>query len=192
MDRKVDALACMRDGLRAHVQQLPGSPDPTGLEVAMLVQMTANLYAAVSHVQTRIEGGVSGPRWRLLMRLLDEEYHSLPEGITPSELSRCQNVSKNTISVLLRGLEEQGLIQRALDPLDRRVFRIRLTDAGRRLVETSGPQHVEEQARLLKGMTLEEQNQLIHLFHKLYVSILENSSIPLCAAAPEDAALLGG
>ena len=65
-----------------------------------------------------------------------EEQRGKSLGLPPSYLSRCQDVTKNTISVLLRGLEDQGWIERTLDPDDRRVFRIRLTPAGRELIRT--------------------------------------------------------
>ncbi len=60
------------------------------------------------------------------MRLLVEEQHGNQAGLTPSEIARSQHVSRNTISSLLRGLEEQGMIQRS-DPEDLRGFRIHLT-----------------------------------------------------------------
>ena len=59
--------------------------------------------------------------------------------MSPTHLSRCQSVSKNTISSLIGGLEEQGLVERELDRDDKRVFRIHLTDAGRQAVRRPRP-----------------------------------------------------
>ena len=92
-------------------------------------------------------------------------------GVTPTHLSRIRNVSKNTISALLRGLEEQGLIERALDPEDRRGFRIRLTEAGRDLVRSTSPQHLARLNLLASGLTPDEQRQLVELVRKLYRSL---------------------
>ena len=97
--------------------------------------------------------GALGPRWVLLFRLLAEERCGCGEGISPTHLSQRQNVSKNTISVLLRGLEEQGLIERTLVPDDRRAFQIRLTAAGRTLVETTAPAHIAFLNEMTAGLT---------------------------------------
>ncbi len=94
-----------------------------------------------------------------------------PEGITPTELSHFQRVSKNTISALLRGLEEQGLIQRNLDSEDLRVFRIQLTDAGRALVLNTAPNRIAGLNKLLSGLNPEEREQLILLLEKLRLEL---------------------
>jgi DNA-binding MarR family transcriptional regulator len=83
-------------------------------------------------------------------------------------------VSKNTISALLRGLEEQGLIQRTLDPQDRRLFRIRLSDYGRQVVQKEAPQRIRYLNKLASGISPEEQELLINLLAKLYRSISAN------------------
>ena len=100
-----------------------------------------------------------------------EERCGCGEGVSPTHLSRRQNVSKNTISVLLRGLEEQGLIERSLVPGDRRAFQIRLTDAGRTLVETTAPAHIAFLNRMTVGLTADENAQLIDLLQKLHRSL---------------------
>lgn len=97
------------------------------------------------------------------------------EGLNPTTLSHAHRVSKNTISALVRGLEEQGLVQRNLEPTDFRKFRIQLTDTGRELITKSGPGRVEKYNQLAKHMTLEERNQLINLLIKLHHSLTEIS-----------------
>ena len=98
-----------------------------GLEIVRLVKMVANTYESV--ITTQMGGEqLTGPRWRLLLRLLMEEEQGRPE-VNPTHLSRTQQVSKNTISSHLRALEEQGLIERTLDPGDRRQFRIQIQAA---------------------------------------------------------------
>ena len=72
--------------------------------------------------------------------------------MSPTHLSRCQNVSKNTISSLIGGLEEQGLVERELDRTDKRVFRIHLTDAGRQAVQETAPDHVAYLNALAGGL----------------------------------------
>jgi DNA-binding MarR family transcriptional regulator len=136
-----------------------------------LIHMAANAYATAVDEQLR-EADLSGPRWMLLLRLLAEERRGIVDGVSPTRLSRCQNVSKNTISALLGGLEEQGLIERALDPDDKRAFRIRLTDAGRQVVQTTGPGHIAFVNSLAAGLSAEEKAQLMELLEKLRRSLV--------------------
>ena len=94
-------------------------------------------------------------------------------GISPTHLSRCQNVSKNTISSLLRGLEDQGLVERTLDPADRRGFHIRLTESGRVLVRTTVPEHLAFLNTLAADLTPADRDQLLALLDKLHRSIAQ-------------------
>ena len=175
--------------VRAWLEALIGRADidTTGLELAGLVRMTANLYDEAVVVQHPRAGGISGPRWALLGRLFAEEVRGNREGLSPTHLSRWQKVSKNTISALLRGLEEQGLIVRAVDPADRRGFRIRLTDAGRELVRSTAPDHLAYLNSLVTDLTPEERAQLLELLGKLCRSLA--ARVPrLCVPCPQEAA----
>jgi DNA-binding MarR family transcriptional regulator len=156
--------------IRTLVRSLAGDAGMTGLELIRWLHMATNAYAGAADEQLR-DAGLSGSRWVLLFRLLAEERCGCGEGISPTHLSQRQNVSKNTISVLLRGLEEQGLIERTLVPDDRRAFQIRLTDAGRTLVETTAPAHIAFLNAVAAGLTAEENAQLIELLQKLHRSL---------------------
>jgi DNA-binding MarR family transcriptional regulator len=167
--------------------------DTTGMELARLVRMVSNLYQAIGdeHLQDQ-DSEVSGPRWGLLLRLRREELHGNLDGCSPTHLSRCQSVSKNTISALVRGLEEQGLIERALDPEDRRGFRIRLSDAGRRLVANTAPLHLRYMNELVASLAPDEQAQLAALLQKLYRALASHARKPNDASSLADANALAG
>ena len=163
------------EAVRQMVGELAGDLDPSGVEIMRLVRMVCNLYDA--RVQDALrESGLSGPRWGLLLRMLVEEKRGLTSGMSPTHLSRCQNVSKNTISSLIGGLEEQGLVERELDRADKRVFRIRLTEAGRRAVEDTAPEHVAYLDALAGGLDAGERTQLIALLEKLHASLVRAQS----------------
>ncbi len=147
-----------------------GITDPQGIELPRLIKLVANAYDSVMADFMRDEN-LTGPRFRLLLRLYMEEKQGEPD-VSPTYLSKTQNVSKNTISSLLRTLEDQGLIERSLDPDDRRQFNIRLSPAGRELVKSSTPEHVIFFNRLLSDLSQAEQNQLADLLVKLHESVL--------------------
>jgi DNA-binding MarR family transcriptional regulator len=158
--------------VREMVADLAGDADPAGVEIMRLVRMVCNVYDVRVDDALR-ESGLSGPRWGLLLRMLAEEKRGRVRGMSPTDLSRCQNVSKNTISSLIGGLEEQGLVERELDRADKRVFRIHLTDAGRQAVLETAPQHVAYLNALASGLTAGERTQLIGLMEKLHASLLD-------------------
>ncbi|MGI6207488.1 MAG: MarR family winged helix-turn-helix transcriptional regulator [Anaerolineae bacterium] len=155
---------------KALAEELSGGADTAGMELARRVRRAANLYETIAAQDLR-EADVSGPRFGILIRLYAHEKRNNGSGMSPTELSQCQRVSKNTISSMLRGLEEQGLIERSLDPTDRRVFRIRLSEAGRELVRTESPRHFERLNALASELTPSEQAQLASLLDKLIHSL---------------------
>ncbi len=54
--------------------------------------------------------------------------------VTPSELASVENVKRPTATRLVSRLEEQGLVERAGDPVDRRSFLVGITPKGRALL----------------------------------------------------------
>ena len=155
------------------VRSLAGDVDTTGVELMRLVRIVANYYD--SAVDGKLsEVGLSGSRWYLLLRLFAEERRQGLDGVSPTRLSQGQSVSKNTISALLRGLEEQGLIERALDAQDKRVFRIRLTAAGRELIQDTAPENIRYFNHLVSGLSAAECSQLIELLAKLHSSMAQH------------------
>ncbi|MDR3576813.1 MAG: winged helix DNA-binding protein [Anaerolineaceae bacterium] len=165
----------MRAQTRDQIQKLTGLTDTSGVEVISMVRTVMNLLDGVTNLKSG-QNDISGPRWGLLLCLIGEEQRGKKDGITPTLLSRYQSVSKNTISSLLRGLEDQGYIQRALDPVDHRIFRIQLTPAGREFVKTTSPKRMIYLNQLVSGLTDEEHDQLITLLEKLYCSMLKTSN----------------
>lgn len=165
----------LRSHMRKHVQELVGDENAAGLELAGMIRGLANFYEA-AEIPPDSPLDLSGPRWFILLRLLGEEREGNCLGVTPTALSHNQNVSKNTISSLLRGLEEQGLIQRDIDPTDKRIFRIQLTPHGRELMAIAAPLRIRHLNRLASGLTPEEQEQLYGLLVKLFRSLVKEGA----------------
>lgn len=140
-----------------------------GVDVLRLVRAVNNAYDSVLTDAMR-DGPVTPPRWRILLRLWLEEQmgHS---AVNPTHLSRTQQVSKNTISEHLRGLEEAGLVERELDLADRRQFKIRLTEEGRAVVQRCTPGHVQRLNELIACLTPQESEQLIGILNKLHEAL---------------------
>lgn len=161
----------IRARIHSQVKTLFNIEDTRGIELFITLHHITLMSDTMDN-QTFGDLDLSVPRWRLLLRLLIEEQLGNLEGLNPTVLSHSQQVSKNTISALLRGLEEKGLIQRNLDPQDLRYFRIQLTQAGRELILATAPRRIESLNRLLAGLSSEELVQLTGLLEKLQRSLL--------------------
>lgn len=164
----------MHAHLKQHVERLIPGVDIQGLEMSTLIRMLANDYSAIVNQQTD-SGELSGPRMGILMHLMVAEERGKVAGTNPTTLSHFQNVKKNTISSLLRGLEENGLIERTLDPNDKRVFLIRITPAGKDLVRSVAPRRLQLINDLSAGLTSAEKSQLIELLNKLRLSMRDRA-----------------
>lgn len=167
--------AHLREHVSENLQSLVGVEDAGGIELLGMMRGLMRVYQ-LAEAQASQGVELSGPRWGILLRLAAEEQRHAEGGLTPTTLSRFHGVSKNTISCLLRGLEEQGYIERALDPEDYRAFRIRLTPIGRELVKSTAPERFAHMNRLASGLSAEERERLIELMEKLYDSIVAHIS----------------
>jgi DNA-binding MarR family transcriptional regulator len=152
-----------------------GVEDLHGLELMRLAHMIAHTYEHIIDEELS-HARLSGPRWGLLLRLWGAEKlgHA---SVRPTQLSLAQNVSKNTISSHLRSLEDQGLIEREIDQDDKRQFRIRLSDAGRAVVEATMPNHLEFLNTLTAELTRAEIEQLQHLMFRLFQSLVKHGNL---------------
>lgn len=113
------------------------------------------------------EADLSYAQYRVLMNLLFNEWRGNTQGVNPSAISANQGTSRNTISALIRGLEDAGLIERQLDQADRRRFYIRLTEAGRSKVRDHARQHMQFVANLFAVFNSEELDMLGSLLSRL-------------------------
>jgi DNA-binding MarR family transcriptional regulator len=172
----MDQRRARRAFWRSRLKELAGIDDTSGVEILSMIRALTRLSEFVEG-QFPAQPDLSGPRWGLLMLLLAHERKSGSQGVTPTALSHFQGVSRNTISSLLRGLEEQGYIERALDPQDHRVFRIRLTDAGREVAQCLAPERVAFMNRLAAGLSPAEREELIGLLDKLHESIVAQAGL---------------
>ncbi len=154
-----------------NVQEIAGIQEVTGIEMFNLLHMVTNMSDSLVNLGAN-DMEVSSARIGILLRLLMDERLGIDEPLTPTALSRFQHVNKNTISSLIRGLEEQGLVTRELDKQDKRVFRLRITEAGKKLVMDNIPSKVQYMNDLASDLTQEERAQMIHLLYKLRTSLV--------------------
>ncbi len=80
--------------------------------------------------------------------------------ITLGELSAAERVKPPTMTKIVGGLEEQGLVTRTVDPSDRRVARVEATAEGRHFLDRSRRQKDAYLAERLRGLDPADRDAL--------------------------------
>jgi DNA-binding MarR family transcriptional regulator len=90
-----------------------------------------------------------------------------PYTLIPSELSATLMMSRAGMTNRLDRLEAAGLVERSLDPADRRSFRIALTEEGRRVIDAALTEHAANLARLAAGLPPDDATALTRILRGL-------------------------
>ena len=106
--------------------------------------------------------GINGARIRILV-----EIAKAGSTMLPSALAARIGVTKANISVLLVPLEQQGYIHSVSDPEDGRKRRIRLSEAGEKLLLDTLPGNRAAIIQRMDKMSEDELKQLQSLLRKL-------------------------
>jgi DNA-binding MarR family transcriptional regulator len=91
--------------------------------------------------------------------------------LTPTGLADALMLSSAAMTNRLDRLEAAGLITRERDGADRRAVLIRLSDAGRQLIDRALVEHVRTEAEMINVLTSAEQATLARLLRTLLVSM---------------------
>jgi DNA-binding MarR family transcriptional regulator len=108
----------------------------------------------------------------------------LPQSVT--EIAHRIGLTAGSMSVALDRLERRGLIRRHAHPTDRRNRVIRLTGAGKKLIEKAFQEHASVMEDIGKSLSTEERGVLIELLKRLgkgAEELLRRTSGPGAAAA---------
>lgn len=106
--------------------------------------------------------GLSRPEFDLLGALRRTGHE-----LTPGDLARETFSSGAAVTKRLKQLTERGLVERRGDTRDRRVVHLRLTDAGRDLVDGILPVQLAYETAVLSGLDGPEQGELAALLGEL-------------------------
>ncbi|MET9685951.1 MarR family winged helix-turn-helix transcriptional regulator [Streptomyces coeruleorubidus] len=110
--------------------------------------------------------GLSRPEFDLLGALRRTGHE-----LTPGELARETFSSGAAVTKRLKQLTERGLVERRGDTRDRRVVHLRLTEAGRELVDGILPAQLAYETAVLSGLDGPEQGELAALLGELLTQL---------------------
>ncbi|WP_028745468.1 MarR family winged helix-turn-helix transcriptional regulator [Rhizobium mesoamericanum] len=126
-----------------------------------LKRLTTHLAREVDQVLQ--EQGLSSSSFDVLATL---RRSGAPYRLSPGDLLSMTMVSSGTMTNRIDQLEKAGLVERVLNPDDRRSVLIALTEVGLAAVESAVGVHVANQQRLTKSFSAEEKAQLDILLRK--------------------------
>jgi DNA-binding MarR family transcriptional regulator len=134
---------------------------PIGV-IGRLSRLSREIEAELETVYSRY--GLDGGLYDVLATL---RRSGDPFRLRSSELAQALMLTASGATKRLDRLERAGLIRREPDPADRRGVRIALTGKGRRLVDAVTPDHLENERRLLSGLTPAQRGRLAALLRDL-------------------------
>jgi DNA-binding MarR family transcriptional regulator len=135
------------------------------------VAVVARLARIRAHIDAELDGvftahGLTSPSFGVLVTLARVDDGG---GVSQRRLMDELGLTSGTISVRMDRLVAQGLVDRRADPGSARNTLISLTSRGRDLFERVAPAHLNNERRLLSGLSAEELELLAALLRKLLV-----------------------
>jgi DNA-binding MarR family transcriptional regulator len=135
-------------------------PSPIGV-IGRLHRLGAALDAELRPVFA--EAGLSDGDFDVLAAI---RRSGAPYELTPSELAATTMVTSGAVTKRVDRLEAAGYVTRTVCSDDARSRRIALTPEGRALIDRLLPLHIENERRLLQGLTPAQQAQLAELLEQ--------------------------
>lgn len=125
------------------------APYSIGYRIKLLSQLLTRQF------QDKLEPfGLTPFHWVVLCCLWEQD------GLATSDIGERLCQVGGTLTGVIDRMEERGLVRRERDQRDRRIWRIWLTEAGRKLEEVLPPLALEVREFALQGLSGEEQRQL--------------------------------
>lgn len=90
------------------------------------------------------------------------------DGAAQKEIAAACHIEPASLTTILNGMEEKGLIQRKSLNGNRRSWHIFLTDRGKEMTEAIGMGFEELEAQAFSGISGEERESFLKTFEKIY------------------------
>lgn len=136
-------------------QAIPPQPD-------FLVQLRRTQHAVRTRLDTELgPTGLTTPQYAVLATLQREGEFSA------SDLAREFGMTAQTMNVLVKALEANGLLRRSRHPAHGRILLASLTAAGRRALERGRALGLAVQDRVLAGLTDSDRRTLLRVLEAI-------------------------
>jgi DNA-binding MarR family transcriptional regulator len=129
---------------------------------------TTNLIE--NRVRTLLQSNfdITLPRFDLMAQL-----ERVPDGLKMGELSQRLMVTGGNVTGITNMLEEEGLVVRVVNPTDRRAFRVKLTDKGRKQFKRMAAEHEKWIIEMFEDFSVKHKDQLAELLRILKTDVAQ-------------------
>ena len=86
--------------------------------------------------------------------------------VNPREISRVMNISSARTAAALKNLEKKGIIERQIDPADRRQIIVTLTPTGVTAAEASFAEHLVQMKEILQALGAKDGAHFVRILRK--------------------------
>jgi MarR family 2-MHQ and catechol resistance regulon transcriptional repressor len=145
------------------------------------IAITLGIRRANALVTTTVERaadtwGLDADLSRARLSLLRAIYFGADHRLTLNELGRKMKVSRTNITNLIDGLERDGLVLRAINPVDRRLVDAQLTAKGIEVASAALPRVADLMESFSTSFTAEERRQFADLLSRFIDEISRRSA----------------
>jgi DNA-binding MarR family transcriptional regulator len=157
------------DAIDRIVQQWNRERPDLDVSATHVLQRITRLYLLQSNSFAEVFGrfGLTFGEYEVLAALVRS---GPPHRMKPSQLVSALVLSSGAMTNRIDRVEAAGLVRRLPDPEDRRGTLVDLTDSGRQVVADAVLVHLDNEVRLLRGLSERERGELADLLRKLLVS----------------------
>lgn len=140
--------------LERFAQRYPEADVTAIASFLMLLRVATDLSVALDACLSKHDL-LQGRWWVLILLMREADLTS-----TPSVLAEKLGVTRATMTGLLDGLEQGGLVQRISVPQDRRSVKIKLTPAGQAKLDDVMPDYYSRLRLCMQGLTAQQRQDL--------------------------------
>ncbi len=136
------------------------------MEDKLKEELTGQLLQSFQGMHARGHGPKASDRMRgapMILHFIQSQEGS----ISPSQISKAMGTSTARITAVLGSLEKKGLIERTMDPGDRRKIQISLTEKGQEHVQKMAHDMIMDMQQLVEYLGEEDARSAIHLLQRL-------------------------
>ena len=165
------------DQVAMSAQEATPDFDPLALALTLSLYRTMSAFDR-AHAEELAPVRLSVTQFNVLSVLL-----RVHEPLTMGELAQAVSVRSANLTAVADSLAARGLVDRTLNPDDRRSFLVSITPEGHRFMADFLPGHWRVLQDLMSGLSRPERTDLLKLLEKLLASLRESEQAQQAARA---------
>jgi len=145
-------------------------------DVQVSLKLFVVLTRALQAIETKVVQNIKTYGLNLTeFAVLELLYHKGDQPI--QKIGQKVLLASSSITYVVDKLEEKGFLYRKACPTDRRVTYASLTDEGQKLMNEVFPKHAEELKKIMGGLTIDEQKELVEKVKRLGIYAQEYHTV---------------